>query len=198
MNVDEFQASLLNSDSNEFAQQLLTIDANWYFDQCAEVSNEISYEIFRDVVAEHVGIQREQVSLVGSTIFGFSMSPNGEKTFSAFHEDSDLDLVIVSDALFQSVWSELLEAYHRGYSWVMHRHANQIFRKFALLVNNGNYKTNVLRERAKLLDGIAKQVYLKTGSSRPLKYRIYESRDAAIAYHASGLAKIKRMLENDT
>ncbi|WP_299602595.1 hypothetical protein [uncultured Tateyamaria sp.] len=186
------------ADVNQVAQHILSRNENWYFDQCGEIGGETTYELFRDVVAEHVGVQREQVALVGSTIYGFSMSPKGEKTFSAFHDESDLDLVIVSETLFRSVWNELVEAYHRGYRWVMTRHADEIFRKFALLVNDGNYKTNVLRKRVKLLDGISKQVYLRTGSSRPLKYRIYESQEAAVAYHASGLAKIKRKLENDS
>lgn len=197
LNVEDFKSHLLASETKDVSHQLLSGDTNWYFDECDEVDHAVSYNRFRAIVADHVGLQVEQIALVGSTVFGFSLSPKDEKTFANFHDESDLDLVIVSEVLFSNVWQELLEAYHRGYGWVMHRHSNEIFRKFALLINNGNYKTSVLRQRAKMLDGISKQVYLKTGSTRSLKYRIYQSYEAAVDYHSSGLAKIKRRLEVD-
>ncbi|MBM2291706.1 hypothetical protein JQX09_07280 [Sulfitobacter pseudonitzschiae] len=197
LNVNEFRELLLELDTLEFSNQIISQNDNWYFDRCEEIEDNITYEIFRETVANHINLAPEQVALVGSSVYGFSLSPKIEKTFGNFHENSDLDLAIISEELFEKVWKELLEAYHRGYGWVMQRHSSEIFRQFALLISDGKYKTTVLRDRVKLLDGISKKIYIRTGSSRPLKYRIYRSRDAVIEYHASGLRKIKRRLEDD-
>ncbi|MEO9491102.1 MAG: hypothetical protein ABJM26_20505 [Anderseniella sp.] len=197
MNSDDFKNALLGNEAEEICQQMMSRDTNWYFDESGEVAVEGGYSTFRSAVAKQLEIEAPQTCLVGSSVYGFSLSPNAAKTFCVFHENSDLDLMIVSEPLFRAIWSELLEAYHRGYRWIIRRHADQIFRQFTLLINNGNYGTSLLRKRTKILDGISKEVFLQTGSSRSIKYRIYETERAAMAYHSSGLAKIKRRLEND-
>jgi hypothetical protein len=198
LEIDEFKASLNGSDLEVLSRQIMRCDTNWYFDESGEVDLIDGYQIFKSVVAAQVGVEPENVMLAGSSIYGYSLSPKAGKTFKAFHVKSDLDLVIISEQLFRAVWSELLAAYHSGYRWVMERHSDEVFRRFTVLIKNGSYKTNLLKNRVKILDGISRQVFLSTGSTREIKYRIYENEDAAIAYHASGLAKIKRSMEHDT
>ena len=195
--VEEFQELLKASEASEISRSIISRDANWYFDECGELGNSVSYEIFRTSISAYLGLKTDQVALVGSSVYGFSLSPREEKSFSEFHEKSDLDLVIISAEIFDAVWNELLDAYYRGHRWILQRHSSEIFRRFALLISEGSYKTSLLRERAKILNGISKEVYVKTGSFRTLKYRIYQSREAAIEYHTSGLMKMKRRLEND-
>ncbi|MEM8793413.1 MAG: hypothetical protein AAGE80_17460 [Pseudomonadota bacterium] len=197
MNEEEFKAALSASDAVDFCHETLFDDVNWYFENSDEVDVAGGYQEFREVVSEQIGVDPVEINLAGSSKYGFSLSPDVDKTFSAFHAESDLDLIIVSDDLFRAVWSELLEAYHAGYRWILKRHCREVFRKFSLLSPTIEYKTTLLRARAKNLSGISREIFLKTGSSRQLKYRIYESRDAAVAYHAAGLDQIKRRIEDD-
>ncbi len=194
---DEFKQLLKTQPPEDICRELMLDDTNWYFNSMLGSEVRADYETFRATVAEQTGTDAENIHLVGSSKYGFSLSPKVQKAFRSFQASSDLDLVIVSKSLFRAIWDELLFAYHSGYRWVADRHGDEVFRRFALLLPEQNYKTTLLRNRAKQLDGIARMVFLKTGTSRTLKYRIYENLDAVVAYHVAGLDRMRRNLEND-
>lgn len=198
MEIEEFKIVLRNEGPVCVCRKTLFDDHNWFFTSSMDAKLGDGYSIFRKAISAQLGIPATDVFLVGSAKYGFSLSPNPEKTFAMFHDESDLDLIIISDSLFSEIWSELLAAYYSGYTWISGRHSNEIFRGFAALIRNSNYQTTLLRNRAKILNGISKQVYLTTGVSRAINYRIYQTREAAIEYHASGLEKIKKELEIDS
>lgn len=197
MELERFKIELCRVGAEEICRNTLFDDSNWFFTSSVDVNIEDGYSKFRQAVSDQINAEPNEIFLVGSAKYGFSLSPKAEKTFAMFHSESDLDLVIISEPLFHEVWTELLNAYHSGHRGIMYRHSNEIFRKFALLSKTFSYRTTLLNNRAKILNGISHQVYFHTGVSRVLNYRIYETREAALEYHAAGLEKIKKRLEND-
>lgn len=196
MEADEFKEMIKLSNADDFCREQLFSMENWLFDTSAD--NEIigNYEQFRAAISEVSGVNPDDIRLVGSARFGFSMSPKPEKRFRAFHDGSDLDVVIVSEGLFAEVWNEFLTAYYNGYTWIKHRHSGDVFRKFLYLPQEERYQTDYLRTAWRRLDGMARQVLLRTGLSRDLKYRLYADWDAAVGYHAYGVRKLQKVLEH--
>lgn len=63
---------------------------------------------FRDELVGRLGVQRSDIRVVGSGRLGFSMRPG--HNLRAFEDTSDIDVVVVSSALFDQLWIHLLEA----------------------------------------------------------------------------------------
>lgn len=73
---------------------------------CADAA---SWSEFRKAMVQEVaGLAAPDIRIVGSARFGFSMKPRNH--LRAFTEDSDIDVVVVSDALFDQLWVALLTA----------------------------------------------------------------------------------------
>lgn len=53
------------------------------------------------------GIHPNEVILTGSAKLGFSIAPN--KNYRDFNEESDIDIAIISNKLFEKFWFDLLE-----------------------------------------------------------------------------------------
>lgn len=58
-------------------------------------------------LSESIGLQEQNVVVVGSAKVGFSLNP--ENFPRQFSEDSDIDVIVVSEDLFDRVWLTLLE-----------------------------------------------------------------------------------------
>lgn len=65
----------------------------------------MKYVIFREQVAERFGVGSQDVCIVGSAKLGFS--PSARKFGKKFEETSDVDVVVISDELFDSGSREL-------------------------------------------------------------------------------------------
>lgn len=64
------------------------------------------YDEFRGEVSARLGVAIGDVEIVGSGRLGFSLNP--DHLLSSFGPKSDIDLVLVSSAVFDSAWEELL------------------------------------------------------------------------------------------
>ena len=53
-------------------------------------------------ISSHFGERPENVYLVGSAKLGFSIAPH--KLWQPFSDESDIDVVIISEDLFKSLW----------------------------------------------------------------------------------------------
>ena len=189
---DHLVAQIVRTDAREFCETQLFSIENWLFDQSGTSELLGNYSDFRESIASVINIDADAVRLVGSARFGFSMNPR--KGIRAFNDESDLDVVIVSQELYHTIWFEFRSAYYNGYTWIKSRHSGDIFRRFLHVLPDGNYNSEYLKDTARRLDNMRRQVNLSTGLARELKYRIYEDWDAALDYHAHGVRKLQRML----
>ena len=190
----QFITEIAEADPVAFCKErMFTLDS-WLFDEANLDELTGDYGDFRAAISYTVGVSEEDVRLVGSARFGLSMNPS--KGVRPFNDESDLDVVIVSSDLFNKVWSEFRKAYYNGYTWVKTRHRDDVFRKFLNLARTSNYETEYLKKTARRLDKMAKNVVLRTGLARDLKYRIYEDWDAAVDYHAHGVRELQRIIQD--
>ena len=65
---------------------------------------------FTVATAPALGVRTAEVLVVGSASTGFSLSPDAYPR--AFHDYSDIDVAVVSEELFDTVWKSLLEWGH--------------------------------------------------------------------------------------
>ena len=200
MGIDELKKLLLKTDPDVFCKDHLFNDEMWFFDSGETEVKDVSYDDFRKTVSDHLGLQPDCIALTGSAKFGCSLNPNPKinKAFRAFHEGSDLDLIIVSPELFNEIWLALREAYFSGYWWIMRHHAPYIFRHFISLVSEERYKTKYLRETVRKLDSMAFRIVTTMGISRTINYRIYSDWNDVYAYHSYSIKEIQKGLSDDT
>jgi hypothetical protein len=72
-----------------------------------------SWSTFRDELASELNAAPQDIRVVGSGRFGFSMKPG--HNLRSFRDTSDIDVVVVNEELFDRLWLALLDAaYPRG------------------------------------------------------------------------------------
>lgn len=194
MDVIEFREAIANCDPEAFCQDRLFDMHSWLFEESGLGEITGTYEDFRDAISNSIAVSPDAVRLVGSSKFGVSMSPAPEKFLREFHDESDLDVVVISEELFETVWTEFRTAYYNGYGWIKNRHGSDIFRRFLYLLPGDRYDSAYLRNASRRMDGMSRDVLLRTGLARSLKYRIYASWPDAVGYHAYGIKKLQRAL----
>jgi hypothetical protein len=69
--------------------------------------NESLYFDLKRTIANHFTLSPQEIIVVGSAKLGFSIAP--QKLFKKFDDDSDIDVVIISEELFEVYWKELLD-----------------------------------------------------------------------------------------
>lgn len=65
------------------------------------------YFTLKDKIATNFGVSCSEIYMVGSAKLGFSISP--KKMWRKIKDDSDIDMVIISEKLFDEFWVDLLD-----------------------------------------------------------------------------------------
>ena len=81
---------------------------------CAFVEDSAYFEL-RSIVAQKYGVHTNDVLVVGSSKLGFSIAPT--KRYRHFGDRSDVDLVIVSEDLFDRIWKAVHAFWDRRGFW---------------------------------------------------------------------------------
>lgn len=192
MTQDEFKASVREADAENFVRDKLFDVECWLFEQAELVAPDASYQKFRRAVADLTEINSNEVNLVGSSKFGFSMSPI--KAWRPFNPaQSDLDCAIVSPELYRDTVDAVRRAYFEGYSHLNRDHANQIFAGHIVLSTSESYKSAYLKDAARRLMDLQKVASKFLRFEPDVKYRIYESFRVAEAYHSEGVRKLQNL-----
>jgi predicted nucleotidyltransferase len=98
--IQEFKGVVRSYGPREVVQRSITTGACVHLDASAYV------ELKQRVAAEYQ-ISHADVLVVGSAKLGFSISP--KRRWGTFGDDSDIDVAIVSTALYRALWQELSE-----------------------------------------------------------------------------------------
>lgn len=86
----------------ELADRLLATSIPWFFINKYGDKASDKYSEFKVYIASKFRVTSNDVSLAGSAWFGYSLTP--KKHFRDFTENSDIDIVIVSQKIFNSFW----------------------------------------------------------------------------------------------
>lgn len=78
-----------------------------------------SYFDLKSEVADHFEMHPNDVLVVGSAKLGFSIAP--KKRYREFHDESDIDVVLVSPLLFDKVWEAVFNYWKSGSYWERHQ-----------------------------------------------------------------------------
>ena len=153
--------------------------------------DENTYFELKEEISEHFKIQQTQVYVVGSAKLGFSISPN--KRFKDMDEDSDIDVAIIDEKLFDDYWK-------RVYSLnidLMSRSENDDFkyRKFVSYLFKGwvrpdCFPLKMSNEWFEYFKGL----YGKY--NRKVAVGIYRDNDFFMGYHRNNILKLREEIRD--
>lgn len=92
--------SELHLDTTHLVQKYITVA------ESEILSNDVHFQL-KDEISRHFGVHPNEIILVGSAKVGFSLAPS--KRYREFGESSDLDVAIISSALFDRVWHSVVD-----------------------------------------------------------------------------------------
>lgn len=102
----EFKSLVLAVDSHNVLAKVFLLEGTPY----VFTSSPMKYVIFREQVAERFSVGSQDVCIVGSAKLGFSPSP--VKFGKEFKEESDVDVVVISEELFHFGSFELFKSFN--------------------------------------------------------------------------------------
>jgi hypothetical protein len=105
----DFRDDLARLETRRFIRKWLV------FGGCKVYQKEHAYFDLIERVASRFEVHPTTVFAVGSAKLGFSIAP--QKRYRAFNNESDIDVVIVSDRLFDRLWAEFHAAKGGDVAW---------------------------------------------------------------------------------
>lgn len=106
--VESFKKDLRKYSVSELVQKKLI------FGDCRILNSEKYFQL-RLAIAKRFDVHPNEVLVVGSAKLGFSIAP--KKKFRHFGDTSDIDVVIVSDRLFSTVWASVYSFWKDKVLW---------------------------------------------------------------------------------
>lgn len=166
-----------SSEYAELAERLLSIPIPWFFVNKYGENAAQKYSEFKLYIANKFGVTANDVCLAGSAWLGYSLSP--DQDFSDFNDESDIDIVIVSERNFNLFWDcylkELITGALHGktYEWL----SKNTFKRFVdyradepLSISQSFYISF-----QKKINGYAKDLQVNFDFPSEIGYRIYKS-----------------------
>jgi len=190
MNSSDLLRQLRTVGPVEFANTRLFDAHAW----CFPTRSGSEYEDARAALGEVFGVEPTNIAIVGSGKYGFSMAPQkGFRPFQPNEDDddpSDIDLVVVSKALFNSTWQRLRQAHFNDAIDAKRLYQGDVFRRFIMVGTDDFNDTKYLRDLMLLLEKARKVATTKLGINQTLKIRVYASWSDAKSYHIWSLQRL--------
>ncbi len=195
--LEEIKKDIMTLPAKEFYIKHLMRADNWYFETKLGKSKEDSIrksDDFKSVVSQALEISFNNIAIVGSSKTGCSLTPASEqrsKLFRSFNDESDIDIAIISDKLFQKYW----ELFRHSYS--------EVNKRYYKYISRGIYRGYINEKDLSLIDGCRKEWNEKASNSKKLlrnelyiqpeiTYRLYRSWEDFEEYHIQSINEIKR------
>ena len=129
---DEFSELLVSGDHAKIVEDLLIAGIPFAFRE-----SPADYDLLRTRLGNALNLSANDMTVVGSGRIGFSLDP--EKYGTPFLPESDLDVVVVSDELFDIAWLDLLRLGRKYFSlqqgvksWIDTHKTNNIYFGFII------------------------------------------------------------------
>ena len=196
--VEEIKNDISTLSSKDFYLKHILRSDNWYFEKKLNVGKEGAVRLtddLRAIISQSLGISFNNISIVGSSKTGCSLTPpkkGKSKLFRQFDEEtSDIDIAIVSDRLFQMFWGLFRSSYSKVYSYDYGYISRAIYRGY------------ISEEHLDLIDGCRKQWNERAVDSKRLlrntlyiqpqiTYRLYRGWEDFEEYHIQSIDDIKK------
>lgn len=191
--------------ASEFARLLQVTQLDWILENHVLTGlpyhfcdNPELYEEMVSVLAHDLNVDEEDIRVVGSARIGFSLAPpRFGQPFDAF---SDIDVIVVSPALFDPSWVDIVTNRHLRWSRLRpktqerlkaHQSHHYIYQGWIYPMSVSE-ALGIGEQWFNAFNGLSKIPEL---SNRNVNARLYRSWDHARYYHRRGLRQIKRNLE---
>jgi len=197
MTVEELKDFIQQNTEKEIYERYLLGQDVWYFQEnIKEEDPLLYYDKFKKFISSKLNIHFHNISIIGSAKTKFSFSPI--KNFKEFHENSDFDIVLVSNDLFMYFWSAF---YHISQNQRIKNYTSltsSVFRKFISVKDDDpHYESEALKSWQRKLTEFKTQLQLEYKIYSDVNYRIYANWESVESYHLNGIKKLKEKL-NET
>ncbi len=187
MNSNELEVALKTHGGKfVFNQFLMNEDVYVLRERYQERAAYIYHEI-KVAAAEALDVPVKNVAIVGSAKTGYSLTPG--RNYSPFTDESDLDLVIVSENLFRELWESYLNYLNSSTGHSYAPVAKNVFRHFISIKAEEvqgaqlDYFSNWIDR----VDKLKQTFQLKFKLPSEINYRVYDAWKYVEKYHVTGL-----------
>jgi hypothetical protein len=203
VDVGEFKSLLLSGDVRDVVQhQIFEGPVHAFRQRPADL------HVLRQHLVSHLHLAAEGIIVVGSAKTGFSLSPDNFPR--PFGVESDIDVVVVSETLFDAYWTICLEYFYPRRAGMLPRADHQWLRDRKHDVFWGRFVPHYMRYEGLSFPEVLRPLRdLSTAwfnafrslstyeqfRGRDITGRLYRSWNHALAYHADGLRQIKQSLQ---
>lgn len=203
MDVAEFRKLLAEVAADEIVRTQIFEGVPFAF-----AKNPDHYRILREKLAQDLKLTVDKIRVVGSGKTGFSLAPD---TFGRqFSDESDIDVMIVDENLFDTIWHTSLGWHYRrrnslvnssDKNWAGER-KKDIYWGY-LIPNRINFRGLSYPESLRPIRDISTKWFttfkglskIVEFSNREISGRLYRTWDLAMLYHRSGIEELKRQIE---
>lgn len=181
--LDEIRSDLAIMPVKDFYIKHILRSTYWYFETILKSDEDNAIKIadnFKEIVSKELGVSFNNIAIVGSGKLGYSLAPRPDKLFSAFsingetRKESDLDIAIISNRLFESYWDLFRKAYKSLYAYEYRYITREIYRGY---INESHLDVIPLcrKEWALLANNSKRCLQNSLYIRHQIKYRIYRS-----------------------
>lgn len=195
--LEEIKADMIAMLPKDFYIKYILRSDNWYFETYIGKGKEDAIRItddFKSIVSQSLGISFNNIAVVGSSKVGCSLTPISKqrnKLFRSFNDESDIDIAVVSDKLFQTYWSLFRHSY------------SEVNKRCYTHISRGIYRGYINEKDITQIDGCRKEWNEKAAKSKKIlrnnlyiqpeiTYRLYRSWEDFEEYHIQSINEIKR------
>ena len=155
-------------------------------------SDQVQHDRFRSEVADLLSVDVTSIAIVGSASLGFSAKPGDDAFGRPFGPDSDIDIVVVSSALFDEAWSGLLG--HWGRISSLSNQTRSEYKRHHKYVFRGWIYPEAFPQMvpfaSRWFHSLQRLSRRATSEGYPIRARLYRTWMHARAYHLNGAAEI--------
>ncbi|MBB6612410.1 hypothetical protein H7F15_15290 [Pontibacter sp. Tf4] len=192
MDLDKVQADFLRTSPKDIYMNYLQGNDVWYFSEYLKKPNySKSYDDFKRFIASNLGVSFNNICVIGSCKLGYSLAPS--KKFKTFDEDSDIDLVLVSNSYYNKFWDAYFDLYDQRANLDYKFIANNIFRRFVSIKNPEPIHPS-LTDWISKVEKFNKDYQTLFDIKHEINYRIYDSWESVERYHIKGITEIQHQL----
>lgn len=198
MNSEEFRALLGSQTDQELLDVCLRSDAAPYVFE----PNPEAWSAFRGLMSEKLSCSMDDIRVVGSGRLGFSMKP--DQNLRNFSDRSDIDVVVVSNDLFDALWIALLKAYYPRppvtFGGWLAEGRNELYTgwlsplKIRLDTKIFKNTENIVGIRALWFDTLKLASNMPPRRHEDIQCRLYRTWDHAELYHIHSISALRRSL----
>tara|TARA_R110000737_G_scaffold314184_1_gene323895 strand:- start:17773 stop:18387 length:615 start_codon:yes stop_codon:yes gene_type:complete len=190
----EFKELIIDNKPLEFCRRHLFDQDIYLFEKADALGIKGSYLELKVEISNTLGTSPDNVAIVGSGKFGFSMNPTKKELLKCFNSHSDVDIVIACPKVFESIWKSLRQSYYSNHIDVRDKHSADIFSKFLVVNNKIEYRSKHMRDIVTLLEEMKKNITRKFRIKRTINYRIYSNWSDVEDYHEFGINLLQNAL----